>query len=132
MIEVAIIGAGPYGLSIAAHLGHLGIDYRIYGKPMQLWDEHMPKGMSLKSEGFATNLSHPNGDFTLSTFCSTNNIPYEDIGLPIKLDVFVQYGMAFQRRFAAYHDPHMGDGNRYQGIRVYPVGVDALDRQAES
>jgi thioredoxin reductase len=107
MIEVAIIGAGPYGLSIAAHLGHLGIDYRIYGKPMQLWDEHMPKGMSLKSEGFATNLSHPNGDFTLSTFCSTNNIPYEDIGLPIKLDVFVQYGMAFQRRFAAYHDPHM-------------------------
>ena len=32
--NVAIIGAGPYGLSIAAHLRELGVDYRIFGRPL--------------------------------------------------------------------------------------------------
>ena len=49
-VDVAIIGAGPYGLSVAAHLNALGVDYRIFGKPMQLWRDHMPPGMRLKSQ----------------------------------------------------------------------------------
>ena len=55
VLEVAIIGAGPYGLSIAAHLRHLGVDFRVFGKPMETWRKHMPKGMLLKSDGFASN-----------------------------------------------------------------------------
>jgi cation diffusion facilitator CzcD-associated flavoprotein CzcO len=51
--DVAIVGAGPYGLSIAAHLHDRGIRYRIIGSPMQFWVSHMPDGMQLKSEGFA-------------------------------------------------------------------------------
>jgi len=51
--DVVIIGAGPYGLSIAAHLKALGVDFRIFGSPMRTWLGHMPKGMRLKSEGFA-------------------------------------------------------------------------------
>lgn len=31
---VAVIGAGPYALSTAAHLQHLGPDVRLYGSPM--------------------------------------------------------------------------------------------------
>ena len=46
--EVAVIGAGPYGLSLAAHLRARGIDYRIFGKPMDTWNAHMPKNMTLK------------------------------------------------------------------------------------
>jgi cation diffusion facilitator CzcD-associated flavoprotein CzcO len=44
MNEIAIIGAGPYGLSIAAHLRAAGLDFRIFGSPMQTWIEHMPRG----------------------------------------------------------------------------------------
>jgi cation diffusion facilitator CzcD-associated flavoprotein CzcO len=55
-VDVAIVGAGPYGLSVAAHLGALGVDYRIFGKPMQLWREHMPPGMRLKSDGASSDL----------------------------------------------------------------------------
>src|ERR1700722_1558411 len=58
-IDVAILGAGPYGLSVASHLRARGIDFRIFGRPMQSWRAHMPIGMHLKSEGFATNLSDP-------------------------------------------------------------------------
>ena len=31
---IAIIGAGPFGLAIAAYLRHLGLDFRIFGTPM--------------------------------------------------------------------------------------------------
>ena len=47
--DVVIIGAGPYGLSIAAHLKAYGVDFRIFGHPMHTWRTHMPKGMHLKS-----------------------------------------------------------------------------------
>src|SRR6516162_8445235 len=58
-VEVAIIGAGPYGLSLAAHLSHAGVSFRIFGKPLSTWRHHMPKGMHLNSDGFASNISSP-------------------------------------------------------------------------
>ncbi len=64
--RVAIIGAGPYGLSIAAHLRSLGVDYRIFGRPLDTWRRQMPAGMMLKSDGFASNLSAPAGEGTLA------------------------------------------------------------------
>jgi len=63
--DVAIIGAGPYGLSIAAHLKAHGVDFRIFGHPMHTWLAHMPKGMRLKSEGFASRVYDPASTFTL-------------------------------------------------------------------
>ncbi len=97
-IEVAIIGAGPYGLSIAAHLQAAGVPFRIFGKPMHSWVAHMPKGMLLKSEGFASNLYDPNGHFTLKRFCAERGLPYAHAGLPVSLETFAAYGLAFQER----------------------------------
>src|SRR5580658_2904626 len=76
MIDVAIIGAGPYGLSIAAHLRARGVDLRIFGNPMQTWLTQMPKGMRLKSEGFASSLDNPGSTFTLAVYCQEKGIPY--------------------------------------------------------
>ena len=59
MLDTVIIGAGPYGLSIAAHLRHRGIPFRIFGRPMDSWLQHMPKGMMLKSDGFASDIYDP-------------------------------------------------------------------------
>ena len=47
-IDVAIIGAGPYGLSLAAYLAKAGIEFRIFGKTMESWKSKMPPGMLLK------------------------------------------------------------------------------------
>jgi len=96
--HVAIIGAGPYGLSIAAHLRARGIDFRIFGIPMHSWRAHMPTDMFLKSEGFASNLHAPQ-QYSLERFCMENDEPYEYMGLPIPRDIFVAYGLEFQRRF---------------------------------
>lgn len=96
--DVAVIGAGPYGLSIAAYLRARGVNFRIIGHPMHTWLAHMPKGMRLKSEGFASSLSDPDSSFTLEAYCKEMGLPYASIGLPVPLEVFSAYGLEFQRR----------------------------------
>src|SRR5579863_1766819 len=98
MIDTAIIGAGPYGLSVAAHLRHRGIQFRIFGRPMDSWLAHMPKGMMLKSDGFASNIYDPESAFTLGQFCAERGIEYGDTGIPVRLDTFTAYGLAFRDR----------------------------------
>jgi len=95
--DVAVIGAGPYGLSVAAHLAATGVRHEVFGDAMDLWSDHMPAGMCLKSEGFASNLSSPDGQHTLRHYCAEQNIHYGDIGVPVRLDTFVGYGRWFQR-----------------------------------
>lgn len=97
--DVVIVGAGPYGLSVAAHLAVSGVRFRIFGHPMSVWQKHMPRGMRLKSEGFASSLSDPNAQFTLQQYCQQENIEYADVGEPVRLETFIAYGLAFQRRF---------------------------------
>jgi len=98
MHEVAIVGAGPYGLSIAAHLRSRSVPFRIFGPPMDTWISHMPKGMCLKSDGFASDLYDPSRLFTLKAFCAERGIPYKDMGLPVRLETFAAYGVAFSER----------------------------------
>lgn len=98
MLEIAIIGAGPYGLSLGAHLRRLGVPYRIFGRPMDSWRAHMPKGMMLKSDGFASNIYDPVGAFTLEKFCAQRGIEYSNIGTPVRLETFTAYGLAFRER----------------------------------
>ena len=98
-VDVAVIGAGPYGLSVAAHMKASGLDFRIFGRPMDTWTTRMPNGMRLKSEGFASSLSDPDSQFTIGDYCEQEGLPYADVGLPVPLDRFASYGRAFQRRF---------------------------------
>lgn len=97
--QTVIVGAGPYGLSIAAHLRALGVRFRIFGAPMSTWREHMPAGMLLKSDGFASSLSDPAASLTLQHYCAEKNIPYDHTRIPVSLDTFIAYGEEFQRRF---------------------------------
>lgn len=96
---VAVIGAGPYGLSIAAHLRARGVGFRIFGNPMESWRLRMPKGMYLKSEGFASNLYDSERRFTLKKFCATNGLQYADVGMPVAREIMASYGLRFQQEF---------------------------------
>jgi thioredoxin reductase len=99
MIDTAIIGAGPYGLSLAAHLAAAGREFRIFGSPLASWRAHMPKGMQLKSDGFASNLSSPDPNSTLKSWCAERGLAYDDNHLPVALSTFVDYSAWFQKRY---------------------------------
>lgn len=99
MTGVAVVGAGPYGLSIAAHLREHGVPFRIFGEPLDNWRHHMPVGMTLKSQPFASSLSDPLGEGTLAKYCAARDIPYDDIHIPVSLELFNSYGLDFARRF---------------------------------
>jgi thioredoxin reductase len=103
--RTAIIGAGPYGLSVAAHLNAAGQEFRIFGKPLATWREHMPKGMLLKSDGFASSISSPAPESTLKAWCAAHGQAYDDCGIPVPLATFTEYAGWFQRR----HVPMLED-----------------------
>jgi len=63
---------------------------------MQTWQEAMPKGMHLKSDGFASNLRDLDRRLSLGTYCAQRGLPYADTGLPVPLETFVSYGLDFQ------------------------------------
>lgn len=59
----------------------------------------MPAGMTLKSDGFASSLSDPQGKGTLAAYCAERAIPYHDTDIPVSLEVFNDYALDFQQRF---------------------------------
>lgn len=96
--EVAVLGAGPYGLSAAAHLKASGVAVRIFGRPMEFWAEKMPAGMLLRSPRVASNISDPVHAFTLDAYETSAGLPP---AAPVPLNTFVGYGRWFQRQLAA-------------------------------
>lgn len=94
--DVAIIGAGPYGLSAAAHLRTVkGLDVHTFGEPMSFWQGSMPGGMLLRSGWAATHIADPNQSLTLDTYKEATS---NDFSSPVPLDRFIDYGLWYQRR----------------------------------
>ena len=99
VFDACVIGAGPYGLSIAAHLNAAGRTVRVLGIPMSAWRFSVPAGMTLKSAGFASSLDHPGAGMTIGQYCASLGIPYADNYHPIRAEDFAAYGLAFQKQF---------------------------------
>ena len=94
--DVAIIGAGPYGLSAAAHLGTVkGLEVLVFGVPMSFWERNMPVGMFLRSNWTATQIADPNHSLTLEGYQAANG---NHLSHPVPLDRFIQYGLWYQRQ----------------------------------
>lgn len=93
-VDIAIVGAGPYGLSLAAHLKDLGVAFRIFGQPMQAWRE-MPRGMFLKSFGFATNVYTPDRRLGFVEYCRERGLESFE---PCSIADFARYGVWAQQR----------------------------------
>lgn len=96
-----VIGAGPYGLSVTAHLQAQGVQPLVFGKTMELWKK-MPPGLCLKSIWSASSISDPAGKYTIDQYIAATNIPRQE---PIPLSLFLNYALWFQQQNVPDVDP---------------------------
>jgi FAD-dependent urate hydroxylase len=108
-VDVLIIGAGPFGLALAAYAQHLNIDYLIVGKPMEFWSRNMPRDMYLRS-ACDWHLD-PVGINTIERFLDTRNEKATDVE-PLSLQFYLEYARWFQEQV---------------GIEVLPRIISRLD-----
>ena len=92
--EVAVIGAGAYGLSVASHLRAAKIETKLFGEAMSFW-RNMPKGMKLRSQPSASNLADPKGELTFEAFVADQAVRLTG---PIPREMFVSYGDWFTQK----------------------------------
>jgi cation diffusion facilitator CzcD-associated flavoprotein CzcO len=111
--DVAVLGAGPYGLSVASHLRQSKLmDLRVIGEPMSFWERHMPAGMLLRSPRVASHISDPHCHFTLDAYekatgnaltvkvppTVTEEFTAREMAKKVPLQDFVKYGRWFLRQ----------------------------------
>jgi FAD-dependent urate hydroxylase len=127
--DIAILGAGPYGLAIAAHLRRAGVSHRVIGDPMSFW-RRMPEGMLLRSNWTASCIAEYDGDLSLDSFIAASGVTFQR---PIPLERFIAYGEWVQEKVAPDVDRrtvcllenkadgfllHMSDGEPVSARRV--------------
>ena len=95
-IDVAVVGAGPYGLAAAAHLRRAGVEVIVLGEPMSFW-QSMPAGLLLRSNWTATCIAESSGDLSLDSFCAATRA---HCGRPVPLERFIEYGLWVQQQVA--------------------------------
>src|SRR5213083_519108 len=93
--DAVVVGAGPYGLSTAAHLRGRGLRVAVFGRTLEMWRGHMPTGMRLRSHWWATNLSDPRKDYGFERFVKESKL---EKGYPLPIETFIAYGLWFQQR----------------------------------
>jgi FAD-dependent urate hydroxylase len=102
--RVAVVGAGPYGLAVAAHLRGRGLEPRVFGRVMSFWEEHMPRGMLLRSAWRASSISDPDGRFTLDAYEREHGL---SLSRPLPVTDFLAYAHWFQSQAVPEVDPRM-------------------------
>ena len=95
---VAVLGAGPYGLSTAAHLHARGVPVRVFGEVMGTWRNRMPTGMYLKSTPWASSIAAPRAGFTLADYSRAHGLEPLAGHAPVPIQHFIDYGTWFQQQ----------------------------------
>lgn len=126
-LDVAIVGAGPYGLSVAAHLR--GVRARVFGAPMETWRTRMPQDMQLRSAWQETSLSAPGDHGSIDAWAAATGEPR---GEPIALPTFLRYADWFTQTFVDQREPadvaHVEEANGHFHVTT-TAGSEVLARR---
>ncbi len=123
-LDTVIVGAGPFGLSVAAHLSRRG-SARAFGEPMRTWRTLMPPDMRLRSGWQHTNLSAPGRAGTLDEWVRSGDGERIE---PLPLQQFLRYADWFRHKFVPDLDPtdvtrlELADG----GVRLATADGDEI------
>jgi len=114
-----VVGAGPFGLSISAHLSDLGVSHTLVGRPMDTWRRHMPPGMLLRSEPYGSDLAAPRSGYDVRAYCSRHGLDYVHRLGPLSIERFLDYSDWYTEQLV----PPTLDAV-VSGLRVVPSGFE--------
>ena len=123
--DVAVIGAGPYGLATGAHLRSRGVDVAVFGQTMSSWREAMPAGMLLKSELAASNISSPEPETGIGDYINRTKAVVGADPRRIPVETFIDYGTWFA-------NSQLADTRRDEMIRALSRNGDTFRLDLES
>jgi FAD-dependent urate hydroxylase len=126
--EVVVIGAGPFGLSLSAHLRSHGVPHLIVGRPLETWRAYMPEGMFLRSEPYGSDMASPRRGWDVAAYCKAQGLTDYVARLgPLSLERFLDYGDWYVKNLV----PDIHD---YRVTQVVPVdgGFRVAFAEAES
>lgn len=86
--DLLIIGAGPFGISLAILAKHYGLNYTLFGKPAEFFRSLVPSEMTMRS--FVENHVDPLGEFTIERFGSEIGLEKDQI-YPINTIFYSNY-----------------------------------------
>ena len=109
--NLLIVGAGPFGLAVAAQAAHLGVEYLVVGRPMEFWRRNMPKGMFLRS-ACDWHLD-PQNVHTIEAYLKEQGKTASEVE-PLSLEFYLEYVDWFQKN---------------KGIEPREIFVERLDLQ---
>lgn len=92
-IRVAVIGAGPYGLSAASFCRRAGAEVVAFGRPMDFWRQGMPAGMLLRSRWRSSHIADPSRSLSLDSY---ERVIGRALPNHIALADFIDYGRWYQ------------------------------------
>jgi cation diffusion facilitator CzcD-associated flavoprotein CzcO len=107
--DLLVVGAGPFGLAVAAQAAHLGIEHLVAGRPMEFWRKNMPAGMYLRS-ACDWHLD-PVNVHTIDSFLAERGQTAKDVE-PLSLEFYLSYAEWFQKQ---------------KGITAVPLHIQRLD-----
>ena len=91
--QLLVVGAGPYGLSIAARAKDAGIDALVMGEPMEFWRMNMPERMLLRS-GLDWHLD-ASGVLSLRAYLAERGLDPAHV-TPLPVGLFIEYAAWFR------------------------------------
>lgn len=95
MLDLAIIGSGPYGISLAAHAQAQGLVYALFGYPMDFWKNQMPPEMFIRTKVDYIGLSDPDDSYTFARYQEETG---RECFYPVPRSVWVDYAFWFAEK----------------------------------
>jgi thioredoxin reductase len=87
-VDVAVVGAGPYGLAATAHLREDGLRVATFGGTMDSWRNGMPPRMVLRSSVRASSIAHPRSGLRMEDWAAETG---RWLSHPIPMQSFLDY-----------------------------------------
>jgi FAD-dependent urate hydroxylase len=116
VVALLVVGAGPYGVAVAAQAIERGVETVVVGRPMSFWTDHMPEGMFLRS-GIDWHLDASGVD-TFEAFIEDSGLSSAQID-PVPIDLFRQYAAWFQsQKHLSVRDRHVSRLDRNEDAFV--------------